>query len=204
MTSEIEASGHIASQDKESPMDSGPQTGHRRKSPGVGRWLLETVFMIALAFLLAQGIKAFILQPFIIPTGSMEPTIMVGDRVLAEKISYRFSQPAVGDIVVFDDPGGVYPQLIKRIVAVEGQTIDIRDGKVYIDNELLSESYVANSVTQVASAELPVTIPEDHVWLMGDNRPNSSDSRVFGTQPVESIKARAFAIYWPIARWGEL
>lgn len=204
MTSEIETSDHIASQDTGNPGDSDPKTKHRRNSPGIGRWLLETVFMIALAFLLAQGIKAFILQPFIIPTGSMEPTIMVGDRVLAEKISYRFSQPVAGDIVVFDDPGGVYPQLIKRIVAVEGQTIDIRDGKVYIDNESLPEPYTASSVTQAASAELPATIPEDHVWLMGDNRPNSSDSRVFGAQPIESIKARAFAIYWPFARWGEL
>jgi len=204
MNPEVDTPDHPVAHNIQQAMDSEPRPEHRQSSAGVWRWLLETAVMVAVAFLLAQGIKAFVLQPFIIPTASMEPTIMVGDRVLAEKLSYRFSQPTAGDIVVFDDPGGVYPQLIKRIVAVEGQTVDIRDGQVYIDNILLPESYVASTITQAASVELPVSVPEDHVWLMGDNRPNSSDSRVFGVQPIGSIKARAFAIYWPIGRWGEL
>ncbi|MDZ4181058.1 MAG: signal peptidase I [Coriobacteriia bacterium] len=167
-------------------------------SAGFGRWLLETAIMVGLAFLLAQGIKTFVIQPFVIPTGSMEPTIMIGDRVLAEKISYRFETPSVGDIVVFDDPSGVYPQLIKRVVAVGGQTVDVRDGGVYIDDVPLDEPYIRNARTELATLQLPITIPEDQVWLMGDNRPNSQDSRFFGPQPVSMVKGRAFGIYWPV------
>lgn len=189
------------------PVESGPivEDGRtRREGPGLGRWIVETVVMVALAFALAQGIKTFVVQPFVIPTGSMEPTILVGDRVLAEKITYLFSPPSAGDIVVFDDPAGMYPQLIKRIVAVGGQTIDIRDGAVFIDGALLEEPYTAAAMTELAGQSLPITIPEDYVWLMGDNRPNSSDSRIFGPQPVESIGGRAVAIYWPPSRIGGL
>lgn len=165
---------------------------------GFGRWLLETAVMVALAFLLAQGIKTFVVQPFVIPTGSMEPTIMIGDRVLAEKLSYRFDAPEPGHIVVFDDPSGIYPQLIKRVVAVGGQTIDVRDGRVYIDDMPLDEPYVHDAMTELATLQLPLTIPNDQIWLMGDNRPNSQDSRVFGPQPVSMVKGRAFGIYWPV------
>ena len=101
-----------------------------------GRWLIETVLLVALAFALAQGIKTFVVQPFVIPTGSMIPTIEIGDRVLAEKLTYRFSgEPQRGDIVVFDDPDASRPQLIKRVIAVEGETIDVLDGAVYVDGE---------------------------------------------------------------------
>jgi len=171
---------------------------------GFARWLLETVLMVALAFLLAQGIKTFIVQPFVIPTGSMEPTIMTGDRVLAEKISYRFGSPQQGEIVVFDDPMGQHPQLIKRVIAVGGQTIDIREGRVYIDDQLIDEPYVHGVETQPGTEAMPLTVPEGEVWLMGDNRPNSGDSRYIGPQPVDSIRGRAFAIYWPIGRIGSL
>lgn len=174
------------------------------RSVGFSRWLFETVLMVGLAFLLAQGVKMFVVQPFVIPTGSMEPTIMIGDRVLAEKLTYRFSTPKVGDIVVFEDPAGVYPQLIKRVVAVGGQTIDFRDGKVYIDGKPLSEPYVDSTRTEISDLDLPIVVPEGHVWLMGDNRPYSQDSRVFGPQPASLIKGRAFAIYWPINHIGGL
>ena len=176
--------------------------GERRA--GLGRWMLETIAMVALAFLLAQGIKTFVVQPFVVPTGSMEPTIMAGDRVLSEKISYRLDDPQPGDIVVFDDPQGRHPQLIKRVIAVEGQTVDIRDGVVLVDGEQIPEPYLINVTTDEGSEETPITVPEDHLWLMGDNRPNSGDSRYIGPQPLDSITARAFAIYWPIPRIGGL
>ncbi len=175
-----------------------------KDAAGFGRWLLETAVMVALAFLLAQGIKTFVVQPFVIPTGSMEPTIMIDDRVLAEKISYRFTDPKVGDVVVFEDPAGVFPQLIKRVIAVEGQEVDIKDGRVLIDGEALAEPYIQSKKTEPSSMALPIRIPEGHVWLMGDNRPNSQDSRVFGPQPVTSVKGRAFGIYWPVKHIGGL
>lgn len=170
----------------------------------VGRWLLETAVMVALAFLVAQGVKTFIVQPFVIPTASMQPAIMAGDRVLAEKLSVRFRDPAQGEVVVFDDPTGRHPQLIKRVIAVGGQTVDIRDGEVIVDGVVLSEPYVRGVSTEAGTASLPHTLAHDEVWLMGDNRPNSGDSRVLGPIPESMVRGRAFAIYWPLGRVGGL
>lgn len=174
------------------------------RGPGFGRWLLETVLMIAVAFLLAQGIKTWVVQPFVIPTGSMETTILIGDRVLAEKISYRYSEPTVGDIVVFNDPTGRHPQLIKRVIAVGGQEIDIRDGHVFIDGVQLDEPYLHGVATDPGTEPLPFLVPDGYVWVMGDNRPNSGDSRFIGAQPITAIQGRAFATYWPVGRIGSL
>lgn len=168
------------------------------------RWVLETILMVVVAVVLAQGIKAYIVQPFVIPTGSMETTIMIGDRVLAEKISYRFRDPEVGEVIVFNDPTARHPQLIKRVIAVAGQQIDIRDDKVYIDGKPLDEPYVHGLPTTPGTDPLPVTIPEGYVWVMGDNRPNSGDSRYIGPQPVSAILGRAFCIYWPVKHWAGL
>lgn len=169
-----------------------------------GRWLIETALMIALAFLLAQGIKTFVIQPFVIPTGSMEPTIVSGDRVLAEKISLRFRDVRTGEIVVFDDPTGRHPQLIKRVIAVEGQTVDIRDGSVVVDGTPLDEPYVHGKVTDQGTVPLPITLANDQVWLMGDNRPNSGDSRFMGPIDESMVRGRAFSIYWPVSRISTL
>lgn len=176
-----------------------------RGGDSVGRWLVETAVLILLAFALAQGIKSFVVQPFVIPTGSMRPTIIEEDRVLAEKITYRFNrEPQVGDIVVFDDPLGEHPQLIKRVIAVGGQTVDVQDGAVVIDGQALSERYTHGAPTEPGSIELPVTVPDGYVWLMGDNRPNSGDSRFFGPRPVNTVRGRAFWTYWPPSRFGTL
>lgn len=175
------------------------------KSTSFGRWLFETALMILIAFALAQGIKAVIVQPFVIPTGSMIPTIEIGDRVLAEKITYRFSHgPRYGDIVVFDDPTGQHPQLIKRVIAVGGQTVDVREGAVWVDGKKLVEPYTHGKVTELETLKLPVTLKSDQVWLMGDNRTNSLDARFFGPQPVSKVRGRAFWTYWPMNRFGAL
>lgn len=188
------------------PVDEGsaPDTQVDRESQGFGRWLLETALMIGLAFLLAQGVKTFILQPFVIPTGSMEPTIMAGDRVLAEKISIRLRDPKVGEIVVFDDPTRRHPQLIKRVVAVGGQTVDIEDGVVVVDGIPLQEGYLSDGATDPGTVPLPLTLAPDEVWLLGDNRPNSGDSRFMGPIPESLVRGRAFGIYWPLDRIGSL
>ncbi|MDP2182875.1 MAG: signal peptidase I [Actinomycetota bacterium] len=175
---------------------------HRHQS--VWRWLLETVLLVALAFLLAQGIKTFIVQPFVIPTGSMIPTIEEKDRILAEKVTFRLTDPKVGDIVVFDDPTGAHPQLIKRVVATAGQTIDIRDGAVYVNGKRLNEPYTHGRRTDPGTVPMPVTVPDGQVWLMGDNRPNSGDSRFLGPQPLSGVHGHAFFTYWPPNRVGAL
>ena len=170
-----------------------------------GRWLLETVLLVALAFALAQGIKTFLVQPFVIPTGSMIPTIQIGDRVLADKLVFRFFRdPEVGDIVVFDDPSGEHPQLIKRVIATGGQTVDLDNGKVLIDGVPIDEPYTYDKPTDLGSIEMPVTVPEGQVWLMGDNRPASGDSRFFGPQKIENVRGRAFWTYWPPKSFGRL
>lgn len=171
------------------------------------RWMVETALLVLLAFALAQGVKTFIVQPFTIPSGSMIPTIEEGDYVLAEKLSQRFSGgPEQGDIVVFDDPGGDKPQLIKRVIAVAGQTVDVRDGGVYVDGKRMDEPYTHGKPTTLEPGmiRMPVTIPDGYVWMMGDNRPNSGDSRYFGPVPVDSIHGRAFWTYWPLGRFGRL
>lgn len=170
-----------------------------------GRWLLETVVLIGIAFLLAQGIKTFIVQPFVIPTGSMIPTIEEKDRVLAEKLSYRFGdEPSQGDIVVFDDPNGQHPALIKRVIATGGQTVEVKEGAVYVDGKKLDEPYLYGKVTDPGPVPTPITLGDDQLWLMGDNRPNSGDSRFFGPRPASSVRGRAFWTYWPLDRFGKL
>jgi signal peptidase I len=169
------------------------------------RWLIETILLVLAAFLLAQGIKTFIVQPFVVPTGSMIPTIEINDRVLAEKISYRFiREPEQGDVVVFDDPTKAHPQLIKRVIAVAGQTVDIKDGAVYVDGQKLDEPYLDGVQTDPGSVPLPVKVPAGYLWVMGDNRPNSGDSRYIGAQPVSAVRGRAVWTYWPVTRFGPL
>jgi len=169
-----------------------------------GRWLAETVLLVLAAFLIAQGIKTFIVQPFVIPTGSMIPTIEISDRVIAEKLTYRFRDPRPGEIVVFQDPSGQYPQLIKRVIAVEGQTVEIQPDGVHVDGVLLDEPYVHGLPTDPGRVPTPIVIPEGQMWVMGDNRPNSGDSRFTGPQPFSSVKGRAIVTYWPLSRIGTL
>jgi signal peptidase I len=165
---------------------------------GFGRWLLELVAMIALAFVLALAIKTWVVQPFVVPSGSLEPTINIGERVLVNKFIYRFRSPRRGEIVVFSDPYGKLPALIKRVVAVGGDTVDIRDNKLWINGKAQDEPYVHGKPTELGTVAMPLTVPQGSVFLMGDNRTNSGDARFFGPQPVSHVEGEAFCIYWPI------
>lgn len=167
------------------------------------RWLSEAAILVALAFAIAFVIKVFVIQPFYIPSGSMEPTLLPGDRVLVNKFIYRMREPKAGDIVVFEAPRDVEKRdFIKRVVAVEGQTVEIKDGKVYVDHKLVDESYLATSRDH--SSFGPVTLADNTVFVMGDNRTNSSDSRVFGPFRRDRILGEAFVVYWPFTRWRVL
>lgn len=154
------------------------------------------------------GIRTYVCQPFEVPSGSMETTIMTGDRIFAEKVSYYFSEPQAGDIVVFTDPQTPARTLVKRIIATEGQTVDLRNGTVYVDGVALSEDYtqgesypLSNTASNV-SISYPYTVPAGEVWVMGDNRENSSDSRYFGSIDKDTIFGKAVCIYWPLNRIG--
>lgn len=161
------------------------------------RWLGELVALVAIAFAVAYVLKLFVVQPFYIPSGSMEPTLMPGDRILVNKFIYRFRKPRPGDIVVFIAPHDAAKRdFIKRIVAVEGQEVAMRDGRLHIDGKAVREPYVADSADH--SDFGPITVPAGSVFVMGDNRANSSDSRVFGPLPEKSILGKAFIVYWPL------
>lgn len=164
-------------------------------------WVLELVAMVVLAFALAMAVKTWVVQPYVVPSPSLEPTIMVGERVLCNKFIYRLHTPRRGDIVVFSNPNydPVVKTLIKRVVAVGGDTVDIRDGHVWLNGKQLDEPYVHGKTTEPGSVKMPLKVPEGEVFLMGDNRPNSGDARWFGPQPITRIAGEAFCVYWPIS-----
>jgi signal peptidase I len=181
----------------------------KAEETSIVRWLIETALLVLLAFALAQGIKAFVAQPFIIPTGSMQPTIELRNYVLAEKLSYRFTRkPQYKDIVVFKNPtrDPSAPILIKRLIAVGGQTVDLKDGTVYVDGKPLDEPYTYGKPSLPLNPEVqyPFTVPAGYYWMMGDNRTNSGDSREFGPVPASDIIGHAVWTYWPVAKFGSL
>jgi signal peptidase I len=151
----------------------------------------------------AAAIKAFVVQPFVIPSAAMKPTIAVNDRVLVNKFVYRFDTPKRGDVVILDDPAGQTPMLIKRVIAVGGETVDVRGGSVYVDGVKLVEPYTYGKPSEPGPYPLPAFVPPGDVWVMGDNRTNSQDSRWIGPQPVSDVHGQAFFIYFPAAhaRW---
>jgi signal peptidase I len=176
----------------------------RRRSPV--RSVLEWVAVIGGALVVALVIRTFLFQAFYIPSESMVPTLQEADRVLVNKLSYDLHGVNRGDIVVFErppsEPDTGVPDLIKRVIATGGETVEGRDGRVWIDGQPLREPYLPDGVT-TAPFE-PVEVPEDHVFVMGDNRSNSRDSRVFGAVDEELIVGRAFVRVWPVTRLGLL
>lgn len=168
--------------------------------------ILELVVIVVIAVGLATFVTHFIIQPYEIPSGSMEDTIEIGDRVFSEKVSYAFGDPQRGDIVTFTDPQDPDRVLIKRVIATEGQTVSLRDGLVYVDGSPLNEPYTLARPSEDLESGItyPYTVPEGYVWVMGDNRTNSADSRAFGAIPVDSITGRAIFTYWPLDRLGFL
>lgn len=176
------------------------RSAQREETLSFGRWLLELVVLVGLAWVLAFGIKTYVVQPFVIPSSSMEPTLLISDRVLVNKFIYRVTAPRPGDVVVFLSPEDGRTDLIKRVIAVAGQTVDIQDGRVSVDGVLLNEPYVNAADPDHYNSDSPVKVPPGTVWVMGDYRANSKDSRFIGPQPVSKILGRAFAIYWPLDR----
>jgi signal peptidase I len=168
------------------------------------RWLLEMLALLAIAVGAAWAITTFLVQPFVIPSTSMENTLLVGDRVLVSKFAYRSGSPRYGDVVVFTSPEDGTTDLIKRVIALAGQTVDIQDGRVIVDGRRLSEPYVNRDFPSHYDADRPVRVPAGTVWVMGDNRANSKDSRYIGPIATSDIRGKAFAIYWPPSRIGGL
>ncbi|HEY5549282.1 MAG TPA: signal peptidase I [Coriobacteriia bacterium] len=185
------------------PVDENPEST-APKTQSAGRQIAEFLVTLAIAFAVAQAVRTWVIQPFVVPTGSMLPTIQLSDQVLANKFILRFRPPVRGDIVVLDDPTGQVGTLIKRVIATGGQTVDIRDGKVWIDGTALVEPYTHGQPNELGPLPMPYKIPADSVWVMGDNRTQSQDSRWFGAVSLSAVHGKAFFIYWPWARIGDL
>lgn len=172
----------------------------KNEPPTFGRYLLDVATVVLVAFLIMTAVKTWVLQPFEIPSGSMEETLQVSDRILVDKITFRVREPRAGDVVTFPAPDGSPREFIKRVIAVGGQTVDVRDGAVFVNGRKLSEPYVNKRYKDTYNADGPVKVAIGTVFVMGDNRTDSQDSRVFGPQQLNHVSGRAFAIYWPLAR----
>src|SRR5262249_31695369 len=174
-----------------------------KKGPAGFRIAAEWVGLVVLALVIALLIKTFLFQAFFIPSESMVPTLRVHDRVLVNKLSYKLHPVHRGDIVVFKAPEGSDPgidDLVKRVIGLPNETVSAHGGHVYIDNKELPETYLPKgTITTNFSA---VTLPPDHYWVMGDNRGNSKDSRVFGPITKNNIVGRVFFRIWPLSRLG--
>ena len=177
----------------------------RERQRKKGRSGLRDLFITLLvAFVLVFGVvRPFIVAAYWVPTESMVPTLEVGDRVFANKFIYRFAEPERGDIVVFEDVEGGEDYLIKRVVAVAGDRVRVVNGVLRVNGETQDEPYVEPQFPN-GSVYGPERLPEGYVFVMGDNRGNSADSRVFGLLPVENIEGEAFVRFWPPSRIGLL
>lgn len=160
----------------------------------IWRDLLESV---VLAVVLAAILRFFIIQPFYIPSASMEPTLLINDRLIVNMLLYRFSPPKRGDIIVFRYPVDPSRDFIKRVVALEGETVEVKQGYLFVNGRRLDEPYLPK---QVMSDFGPVKVPPGDLFVMGDNRNNSDDSRVWGPLPKQNIIGKAFVIFWPPGR----
>jgi signal peptidase I len=200
----------------------------RTGDSSAGNSLIELVVIVAVALGVALAIQAVLVKPFRIPSESMVPTLEVGQRVLVDRVSPRFADYERGDVVVFKPPKGAdegictvsHPprqgcprssseksntNFIKRIVAVPGDKLAIKRGRVYIDGERQKEPYIAPDATcDICNLPVELTVPKGQYYMVGDNRGASLDSRKWGPVPEDNIVGKAFATYWPPNRWGGL
>ncbi len=177
----------------------------RRKRSGVAV-VLEWVIIISMALCVALLVRATVVQTFFIPTPSMVPTLKVDDRLLVDKLTLRTRDVRRGDIVVFERPAAftdkTIKDLIKRVVGLPGETIEGREGAVWVNGKRLVEPYLVEGIT--TSDFAPVRVAVDNYFVMGDNRPESFDSRFWGTVEREKIIGRALIRVWPPTRFGPI
>ncbi|MBV9659531.1 MAG: signal peptidase I [Acidimicrobiales bacterium] len=191
--------------------DTGAAPATQSSSPVPGRSrtrkaVIEWGAILVVAVLAAVILRTFIVQPYFIPSGSMEPTLKVGDKVLVNKLSYDLHSIHRGDVVVFKKPPHDYSpgikDLIKRVIGLPNETISASNGSVYINGQRLNERWLPKGTETADFA--PVHVPAGQYFVMGDNRGNSADSRVIGTIPKNLIVGRTFLVVWPISHIGTL
>ena len=168
------------------------------------RSLLELPVILLISFALVFGfVRPVVAAPFYVGSESMVPTLQVWDRLLINKLAYDIEGPERGDIILFRDPEGGEEPLIKRVVGFPGDQVAVRGGKLFLNGEPQKETYT-NKKFPDRSFFAQTTVPKGHVFVMGDNRANSADSRVFGPLPEKNIEGEAFLCFWPPDRIGLL
>ena len=185
---------------------SGEEPRANRRS-ALYRSLLEIPVILLISFALVFGfVRPVIASPYKIPTESMVPTIEVQDRILVNKLAYDLESPKRGDIVFFEDPVGGDKPLVKRVIGLPGDEIEIRDGELLLNGDPQEEPYLAEKLCDpdlpLTCSFGPVTVPEGHVFVMGDNRTHSVDSRFFGPVPEEDLIGEALVRFWPPGHAG--
>lgn len=178
------------------------QRGHSVASE-VWEWIKALLIAAALVFL----IRYFIFAPFIVEGPSMEPNFYTSERLIVNKLVYSIRKPQRGEVIVFHAPAGI--DYIKRVIALPGETVKIENNKVFVDGKELDEEYIRDVVEQKAkngekyNRDYPETkVPEGSIFVMGDNRLNSSDSRMIGPITYDKVVGRADVIFWPLSKIG--
>jgi signal peptidase I len=197
------------------PVDTGD--GGVGESPGTRRsrrWVVEWLAVLIVAGVLALGVRSYVAQMFYIPSGSMLPTLQVGDRIVVDKLSYRLHGVDRGDVVVFRKPPleqADYADLVKRVVGLPGDTLSSVGGRLYVNGRALSEPWLPRPLPLTSPSPLPegfslnrpYTVPAGEYFVMGDNRTDSEDSRYFGPIPQSLIVGKMAFVAWPLtdASW---
>lgn len=186
---------------------SAKQDKHKRPHPSKQEnpWV-ELTQTVVTAVILAFGIRTFVAEARYIPSSSMEPTLEINDRLIIEKLSYHFREPIRGDVVVFNPTEALQAQdfhdaFIKRIIGLPGETVQVKEGKVYVNGQEITEKYIAEDPNYDYG---PVVVPEGEYLVLGDNRNNSYDSHYWGFVPEDKIIGKAFVRFWPFNRLGSL
>ena len=187
---------------------SDPAVAPRRRERSSAWLVFEWLSVIAVALVLAVGVRSYVIQTFYIPSGSMEPTLEIGDRILVFKLAYDFASPAIGDVVVFRAPPSEHcgdpsvTDLVKRVVAVPGDRISSSGNEIFIDGKPLVQNWP--HFVDLIDPITPQTIPPNDYFVMGDNHPASCDSRVWGTVPRSDIIGKVVLKIWPLSQFGTI
>ncbi|ELR96791.1 signal peptidase I [Gloeocapsa sp. PCC 73106] len=184
----------------------GIEKNQNPKSQPEENFWVEMVKTLAIAGVLAFGIRTFVAEARYIPSGSMEPTLLINDHLMIEKISYRLHEPERGDIVVFRPTEALKEQdyhqaFIKRIIGMPGDTVEVKGGVVYVNGQALSEDYIKEVPDYSYGPEI---VPDDQYLVLGDNRNNSYDSHIWGFVPRKNLIGKAFVRFWPLNRMGTI
>lgn len=164
----------------------------------LGEETKDWIVSIVIAVVLAMVIRTFVVEPYMVDGPSMKPTLQHQQRLVVNKFIYHFRAPEKGEVLIFKYPKDQSRDFVKRVIAVPGDTLEIKDGNVFVNGELQHEDYILNK----CRGDYPkVTIPEGHIFVMGDNRNNSEDSRFpdVGFVPFDLLKGKAMVVFWPLS-----